>query len=105
MKNFHKNKNKRVDDPTPTPKSHNVLIGSWESSLTTEHTKIKKTKSHTRHTKQNKHTQDTKLAHIYKLAHSPKNTHQIKNKTTHIYKLTPPKTCINQPNNSLITTQ
>jgi len=25
---FHKNKDKRGDDPTPTPKSHNVLIGS-----------------------------------------------------------------------------
>ena len=28
MKNLHKNKNKRVNDPTPTPKSHNVLIRS-----------------------------------------------------------------------------
>ena len=27
-KNLHKNKNKRVNDLTPTPKSHSVLIGS-----------------------------------------------------------------------------
>ena len=37
MKNFHKNKNKRVNDRTPTPKSHNVLIGSRESSPTAKH--------------------------------------------------------------------
>ena len=34
MKNFHKNKKKRGDDTTPTSKSHNILIGSRESSPT-----------------------------------------------------------------------
>ena len=49
-----RNKNKRVNEPTPTPKSHNVLIGSRASSPTTKHIKTK--------IKQN--------VHIHKLTHS-----------------------------------
>ena len=60
MKNFHKNKKKRGDDPTPTPKSHNVLIGSRESS--TKH-KNKENKI--------KHKTYKIDKYIHKLTHSP----------------------------------
>jgi len=61
--NFHKNKRKRGDDPTPTPKSHNVLIGSRESSPTN---KNKENKIEHKIYKIDKN--------INKLTHSPKNT-------------------------------
>ena len=71
MKNFHKKK-KRGDDLTPTPKSHNVLIGSRESSPTHKN-------------KENK---------------IKNNRTPLNNKITHIYKLTLPETCRNQPSNT-----
>ena len=92
MKNFHKNKNKRGDDPTPIPKSHNVLIGSWESSPTTQHTKQRR-QNYTRTLNWHIYTQANTLSH--------KHNHTQSTTRSHIYtKLTPPKTCINQPINT-----
>ena len=77
MKNFHKNKRKRGDDPTPTPKSHNVLIGSCEPSPT------HKNKENKIKNKEKTYKIDT---YIHKLAHSPKNTISPKTTTrSHIY--------------------
>ena len=60
MKNFHKNKKKRGDDPTPTPKSHNVLIESRESSPTHKNKEDKI-----------KHKTYKIDKYIHKLTHSP----------------------------------
>ena len=38
MKNLHKNKNKRVNDPTLTPKFNNVLSGSQRVTTPTKKT-------------------------------------------------------------------
>ena len=80
--NFHKNKRKRGDDPTPTPKSHNVLIGSRESSPTHKN-------------------KDNKIKHKKNNTLSQKHYRTQNNSTiTHINKLTPPKTDIDQTNNT-----
>ena len=52
------------DDPTPTPKSHNVLIGSCEPSPTHKNKENK-----IKHKKNKKNDKN-----IHKLTHSPKNT-------------------------------
>ena len=89
---FYKNKKKRGDDPTPTPKSHNVLIGSCEPSPThkNKENKIKNQKNI-----QNRHiyTPANTLSQKYNLT-------QNNDTITHIYKLTPPKTIIDHTNNT-----
>ena len=82
MKNFHKNKRKGDMTPTPTPKSHNVLIGSRESSPThkNKENKIKHKKNRNRQ----KYIQAKTLSQKHNLT-------QNNNTITNIYKLTPPK--------------
>ena len=63
MENFHINKKKRGNDPTPTPKSHNVPIGSRESSPT-----------HKNKENKIKHKTYKIDKYIHNLTHSPKNT-------------------------------
>ena len=79
------------DDPTPTPKSHNVLIGSRESSPThkNKENKIKH--------KKNKNRQKCTQAKTLSQKH---NFTQNNNTITNIYKLTPPKIKIDQTNNT-----
>jgi len=94
MKNLHKNKNKRGDDPIPTPKSHNILIGSHESSPTTKTHKNKENKiTHETHKTKQTHKKILNLHNIYTGYHTPRKTHShpINNKITHIYKTNTPK--------------
>ena len=60
MKIFSQNKDKRGDNPIPTPKSHNVLIGSCESSPTHKNKEDKI-----------KHKTYKIDKYIHKLTHSP----------------------------------
>ena len=74
MKNFHKNKRKGEMTPTPTPKSHNVLIGSHESSPT-----------HKNKENKIKHKTYKIDKYIHKLTHSSKNTVSLNQQQEHTY--------------------